>query len=213
VMNSPGHVRPGATEAQRKLLLRNAGSGLRRRSGQAALPRSGGSRGSGFGSEKVGRTLVAGEHRQRRRHRSARHHNGGTPSCCANEWWHGHASVLIRWWALRAIAAPLARVCASRLAAQHRCVRSKPGRVIWVRTICACTSGSARPRDIDSRGSPLAERPERSRGRRGVNQILTVTEGKGVTGRTPFRAENRKAGPEEQDPPLYRRLWALDFRL
>ena len=27
VMNSPGHVRPGATEAQRKLLLRNAGGG------------------------------------------------------------------------------------------------------------------------------------------------------------------------------------------
>jgi hypothetical protein len=53
VMNSPGHFRPGATEAQRKLLFQNDGRGRFRDVGRLAGP--------GFASEKVGRALAAGD--------------------------------------------------------------------------------------------------------------------------------------------------------
>ena len=53
VMNSPEHFRPGASEAQRKLLLRNDGSGRFAEVGRTSGP--------GFASENVGRALAAGD--------------------------------------------------------------------------------------------------------------------------------------------------------
>jgi hypothetical protein len=53
VMNSPGHFRPGATEAQRKLLLRNDGKGRFTEVGRQA--------GAGFATEGIGRGLAAGD--------------------------------------------------------------------------------------------------------------------------------------------------------
>jgi hypothetical protein len=53
VVNIPTLVRPGAKEAQRKLLFANDGRGRMREIGRQAGP--------GFADEKVGRTLVAGD--------------------------------------------------------------------------------------------------------------------------------------------------------
>ena len=53
VMNSPGHFRPGATEAQRKLLFRNDGSGRFTEVGRQSGP--------GFASERIGRALATGD--------------------------------------------------------------------------------------------------------------------------------------------------------
>lgn len=52
VMNSASHFRPGATEAQRKLLLRNDGG---------RFTEVGRLSGAGFATERVGRTLAAGD--------------------------------------------------------------------------------------------------------------------------------------------------------
>src|SRR6185503_19939884 len=52
VMNSPGHVRPGAKEAQRRLLLRNEGGRFRDVSSAS---------GGGFAAERVGRALAAAD--------------------------------------------------------------------------------------------------------------------------------------------------------
>ena len=52
VMNSPGHVRPGAKEAQRRVLLRNDGGRFRDVASSA---------GAAFAAERVGRALAAGD--------------------------------------------------------------------------------------------------------------------------------------------------------
>jgi hypothetical protein len=53
VMNSPGHFRPGATEAQRNLLFRNDGKGRFTEVGRSAGP--------GFALERISRALAAGD--------------------------------------------------------------------------------------------------------------------------------------------------------
>ncbi len=53
VLNNSGHFRPGSKEAQRKLLFRNDGGGRFREIGKTAGP--------GFAMEAVGRTLVSGD--------------------------------------------------------------------------------------------------------------------------------------------------------
>ncbi len=87
VMNSPGHVRPGATEAQRKLLLRNGGGGR--------LTEVGRQSGAGFASEKVGRTLVAGDIDNDGDLDLLVTNNGGNAELLRNEGGTGNNAVLI----------------------------------------------------------------------------------------------------------------------
>ena len=177
VMNSPGHVRPGATEAQRKLLLRNGG---------ARLTDVGRQSGAGFAAEKVGRTLAAGDIDNDGNLDLLVTNNGGAAELLRNEGGTGNGSVLLR----------LVGTAGNRSAVGAR-VRLTAGGVTQVREVKA---GSSYLGQNDLRvhiGLGKSARIDRLEVRwpngqnevvegAAVNQIVTVTEGKGITARTPF---------------------------
>ena len=178
VMNSPGHVRPGATEAQRKLLLRNGGGGR--------LTDVGRQSGSGFASERVGRTLVAGDIDNDGDLDLLVTNNGANAELLRNEGGTANNSVLIQ----------LTGSTSNRSAVGAR-VRLTAGGTTQVREVKA---GSSYLGQNDLRvhvGLGKAARIDRLDVRwpngqneivegAAANQILTVTEGKGITARTPF---------------------------
>jgi hypothetical protein len=178
VMNSPGHVRPGATEAQRKLLLRNGGGGR--------LTDIGRQSGAGFASEKVGRTLVAGDIDNDGDLDLLITNNGSNAELLRNEGGTANNSLLIR----------LVGTTSNRSAVGAR-VRLTAGAVTYVREVKA---GSSYLGQNDLRvhvGLGKATRVDRLDVRwpngqnevidgAAINQILTITEGQGITARLPF---------------------------
>ena len=178
VMNSPGHVRPGATEAQRKLLLRNGGGGRMTDVGKQS--------GSGFASEKVGRTLVAGDIDNDGDLDLLVTNNGGNAELLRNDGRHREQLG--------------ARPAGRQPEQSQRDRRSSP---IDSRRHNASARGQGR---LELPGSERPARAHRTgkatridqlevrwpNGQKevvegaAVNQILTVTEGKGVTARRPF---------------------------
>jgi enediyne biosynthesis protein E4 len=178
VMNSPGHVRPGATEAQRKLLLRNNGGGR--------LTEIGRQSGAGFASEKVGRTLIAGDIDNDGDLDLLVTNNGGDAELLRNEGGTGNNAVLIN----------LVGTKSNRSAVGAR-LRLTAGGTTQVREVKA---GSSYLGQNDLRvhaGLGRATRIDRLEVRwpngqnevvegASTNQILTVTEGKGITARMPL---------------------------
>jgi hypothetical protein len=178
VMNSPGHVRPGAKEAQRRVLLRNDAG--RYRDVSAAS-------GSGFAAERVGRALAAADI----------DHDGDLDLLAVNN--NGPAD-LLRNGGASETSAVLVRLVGTRSnrGAIGARVRATVGTTTQVREVKAGSSylaqhdlrvhvGLGRATRIDrleirwpSAGAPevLTNVP--------AGQIVTVTEGKGITGRTPF---------------------------
>jgi hypothetical protein len=178
VMNSPGHVRPGATEAQRKLLLRNGGGGR--------LTDVGRQSGTGFSSEKVGRTLVAGDIDNDGDLDLLVTNNGGNAELLRNEGGTGNNAVLIQ----------LVGTKSNRSAVGAR-VRLTAGGTTQVREVKAGSSylgqndlrvhaGLGKAAKIDRLDVRWPNGQNEVIEGAAVNQILTVTEGKGITARTPF---------------------------
>jgi len=178
VMNSPGHVRPGATEAQRKLLLRNGGGGRLTDVGRQSGP--------GFASEKVGRTLVAGDIDNDGDLDLLVTNNGGNAELLRNEGGTGNNAMLIQ------------------------LVGTKSNRSAIGARVRLTASGTTQVREVKAGSSYLGQNDLRVHAGLGkatkidrldvrwpngqneviegaaVNQILTVTEGKGITARMPF---------------------------
>jgi enediyne biosynthesis protein E4 len=178
VMNSPGHVRAGAKEAQRKLLLRNGGGGR--------LTDVGRQSGSGFAAERVGRTLVAGDIDNDGDLDLLVTNNGGAVDLLRNDGGTGNAAVLIR----------LAGTRSNRSAIGAR-VRLTAGGATQVREVKAGSSylgqndlrvhfGLGQAARIDRLAIRWPNGQEEIIDGAAVNQILTVTEGKGITARTPL---------------------------
>jgi enediyne biosynthesis protein E4 len=178
VMNSPGHVRPGATEAQRKLLLRNSGGGRLSDVGRQSGP--------GFASEKVGRTLVAGDIDNDGDLDLLVTNNGGNAELLRNEGGTGNNAVLIQ----------LVGTKSNRSAVGAR-VRLTAGGTTQVREVKAGSSylgqndlrvhaGLGKSAKIDRLDVRWPNGQNEVIDGAVVNQILTVTEGKGITARTPF---------------------------
>ena len=178
VMNSPGHVRPGATEAQRKLLLRNGGGGRLTDVGRQSGP--------GFASEKVGRTLVAGDIDNDGDLDLLVTNNGGNAELLRNEGGTGNNAVLIQ----------LVGTKSNRSAVGAR-IRLTAGGTTQVREVKAGSSylgqndlrvhaGLGKSAKIDRLDVRWPNGQNEVIEGAAVNQILTVTEGKGITGRTPF---------------------------
>jgi len=178
VMNSPGHVRPGATEAQRKLLLRNGGGGRLTDVGRQSGP--------GFASEKVGRTLVAGDIDNDGDLDLLVTNNGGNAELLRNEGGTGNNAVLIQ----------LVGTKSNRSAVGAR-VRLTTGGMTQVREVKAGSSylgqndlrvhvGLGKSAKIDRLEVRWPNGQNEVIEGAAVNQILTVTEGKGITARTPF---------------------------
>ena len=177
VMNSPGHVRPGATEAQRKLLLRNTGGRFTDVGRQA---------GPGFSADKVGRALAAADIDNDGDLDLLVVNNGGPADLLRNDGGSGNNAIVIR----------LIGTTSNRDGIGAR-VKVAAGGVTQMREVKA---GSSYLSQNDLRvhvGVGKATQIERievrwSNGQSEtisatmVNQIVTVTEGKGITARRPF---------------------------
>lgn len=177
VMNSPGHVRPGATENQRRLLLKNDGGRFRDISRQA---------GPGFAPEKVGRALAAGDIDNDGDLDLLIVNNGGDADLLRNDNPRRGAAVLIRAVGMKS----------NRSAIGTR-IRVTAGGRTQVREIRA---GSSYLSQHDLRvhvGLGTATTVERLDVRwpsgdsqtfnnLPANQIITITEGVGVSAQTPF---------------------------
>ena len=177
VMNDSGHFRPGSKEAQRKLLFRNDGNGRFTEVGRASGP--------GFAVEAVGRTLAVGDIDNDGDLDLLVTNNGGTVELLRNDGGSGNHALLLR----------LIGTRGNRGAVGAR-VRLTAGGLTQVREVKA---GSSYLGQSDLRvhfGLGLATRVDRLEIRwpageteivqnGGADQMLTVTEGRGITARTP----------------------------
>jgi hypothetical protein len=178
VMNDSGHFRPGSKEAQRKLLLRNEGNGRFTEVGRAS--------GSGFAVEGVGRTLAVGDIDNDGDLDILVTNNGGTVELLRNDAGFGSNALLLR----------LVGTRSNRSAVGAR-IRLTSGSMTQTREVKA---GSSYLGQSDLRvhfGLGPAMRVDRLEIRwpagevevvqgGAVNQILTITEGRGITARTPL---------------------------
>ena len=178
VMNSPGHVRPGAKEAQRRVLLRNDAGRFR---DVAAAS------GAGFAAERVGRALAAADIDNDGDLDLLAVNNNGPADLLRNGGAPGSTAVVVR----------LVGTASNRSAVGAR-LRATVGTAMQVREVKAGSSylaqhdlrvlfglGAAKQIDrleIRWPNSPMLEVLT------GIpaGQIVTVTEGKGITARTPF---------------------------
>jgi hypothetical protein len=178
VMNSPEQFRPGATEAQRKLLFRNQdGRRFVEVSRQA---------GPAFATERLGRTLAAGDVDNDGDLDLLVTSTGGPVELLRNGAGRGRAAVLLR----------LVGTTSNRSAIGAR-VRVTAGGATQVREVKAGSSylGQHDLRVHVGLGSATAIERVEIRWPSGatenltglaVNQIVTIVEGKGVTARSPF---------------------------
>ena len=176
VMNSPGHFRPGATEAQRNLLFRNEGKGRFTDISRQA--------GGGFALVKISRALAAADIDNDGDLDLLIVNNGDSVDLLRNEGGSAANALLVR----------LVGTTGNRSAVGAR-LRLTGGGTTQVREVKA---GSSYLAQHDSRvhfGLATATRAERLEIRWPggaiqvienvpANQIVTITEGKGVTART-----------------------------
>jgi hypothetical protein len=178
VMNSPGHVRPGAKEAQRRVLLRNDGGRFRDVAATA---------GAGFAAERVGRALAAVDVDNDGDLDLLAVNNNGPADLLRNAGVAGTTALVVR----------LVGTASNRSAVGAR-VRATVGATTQVREVKAGSSylaqhdlrvhiGLGRAAQIDRLEIrwPSTSAPEILT-RVAAGQIVTITEGKGITARTPF---------------------------
>jgi hypothetical protein len=178
VMNSPGHVRPGAKEAQRRVLLRNDGGRFR-----DVAPTSGG----GFAAERVGRALAGADIDNDGDIDLLAVNNNGPADLLRNGGTRGGGAVLVR----------LVGTASNRSGVGAR-IRATIGASTHLREVKAGSSylaqndlrlhiglGAAKQIDRLEIRWPNGSAPEVLTGV-GAGQIVTVTEGKGITSRAPF---------------------------
>lgn len=179
VMNSPGHVRPGAKEAQRRVLMRNDGGRFRDVTSSA---------GAAFGLERVGRALAAADTDNDGDLDLLAVNNNGPADLLRNGGAPGTNAVLVR----------LVGTTSNRSAIGAR-LRATAGTTTQLREIKAGSSylaqndlrvhfGLAAAKQIDRLEIrwPNGKMPEVVTGV-AAGQVVTITEGKGITARTPFK--------------------------
>jgi enediyne biosynthesis protein E4 len=183
VMNSPGHVRPGAKEAQRRVLLRNDSGRFR----DVAA-----SSGAGFAAERVGRALAGADIDNDGDIDLLAVNNNGPADLLRNGGTPGAGAVIVR----------LVGTASNRSAVGAR-LRATVGAATQVREVKAGSSylaqndlrvhfglGGAKQIDRLEIRWPNGAAPEVLTAV-AAGQIITVTEGKGITARTPFSRGGR----------------------
>jgi hypothetical protein len=175
VMNDSGHFRPGAKEAQRKLLFRNDGGGRFKEVGRQSGP--------GFAVEGVGRALAAGDIDNDGDLDLLVTNNGGTVDLLRNESGHDNNSLLVRLQGSRS----------NRSAIGAR-IRLTAGGTTQVREVKAGSSylgqsdlrvhfGLGRANRIDRLEIRWPGGATEAVQNVPINQMVTVVEGKGITER------------------------------
>jgi hypothetical protein len=189
VVNIPTLVRPGATLEQRKLLFVNDGRGRLREIGRQAGP--------GFAVERVGRTLVAGDIDNDGDLDFLVTNNGGATELLRNELAAPGATAQGASVSFRLIGT------ASNRSAVGARIRASGGGRVFLREVKAGSSylGQNDLRQHIGLGSIARLDTVEIRWPNGVvetmsdvaaGQLVTVTEGKGVTARSPVRAGSRQ---------------------
>jgi len=176
VMNDSGHFRPGSKEAQRKLLFRNDGGGRFKEVGRTS--------GTGFSVEAVGRTLAVADIDNDGALDLLVTNNGGSAELLRNDGGSGNNAVLLK----------LVGTKSNRGAIGAR-VRLTAGAATQMREIKAGSSylgesdlrvhfGIGRATDISRIEIRWPSGATETLQNVAANQIVTVTEGRGVTART-----------------------------
>jgi hypothetical protein len=179
VMNSPEHFRPGAREAQRNLLLRNEGRGRFSEVGRSS--------GTGFALEKISRALATGDIDNDGDLDLLVVNNGGSADLLNNEGGNAGNAVLIQ----------LAGTRGNRHGIGAR-LRATAGGASQIREVKAGSSylsqhdlrvhfGLGKAARIDRLDIRWPDGSMQSVEGIAANQIVTVTQGKGVTKRVPVR--------------------------
>jgi enediyne biosynthesis protein E4 len=178
VMNDSGHFRPGSKEAQRKLLFRNDGGGRFREVGRTSGP--------GFAVEAVGRTLVAGDIDNDGALDLLVTNNGGLAELLRNGGGSDNNAVLLK----------LVGTRSNRGAIGAR-VRLTAGGATQIREIKAGSGylgesdlrvhfGIGRAASITRIDVRWPSGETENLQNIAANQILTITEGRGITARAPM---------------------------
>ena len=178
VLDNSGHYRPGSKTEQRKLLFRNDGGGRFKEVGRLAGP--------GFAIEKIGRSLTAADIDNDGDLDLLFTNNGDTVDLLRNMAGRENNALLVR----------LAGTRSNRSAVGARLVLSA-GRVTEVREVKAGSSylgqndlrqhfGLGQAAHVDRLEIRWPSGQVETLTNLAPNQMLTITEGKGVTSRSPF---------------------------
>ena len=179
VMNSPGHVRPGAKEAQRRVLLRNDGGRFRDVSGAA---------GPAFGVERVGRALAAADIDNDGDLDLLAVNNNGPADLLRNAGSRGTNAVLVRLIGTTSNRSAIGARLRATIGAATQRRDVKAGSSYLAQNDLRVHFGLAAATQIDRLEIqwPNGKMPEVMTGV-AAGQIVTITEGKGITARTPFK--------------------------
>jgi hypothetical protein len=181
VMNSPEHIRPGATEAQRKLLLRNDGG---------RFTDIGRNAGPGFATVAVGRALAAGDIDNDGDVDLLAVNNGGTVDLLRSRAPREAGSVLVRLIGTRSNRAAIGARLRLTAAGRTQVREVKAGSSYLAQNDLRVHFGLGAATTIDRLEIRWPNGAAETLTGIPVNQIVTVVEGKGVTDRTGFRRSN-----------------------
>ena len=177
VMNNSGHFRPGSKEAQRKLLFRNDGGGRFKEIGRTS--------GSGFAVEAVGRTIVTGDIDNDGALDLLVTNNGGPAELLRNGGTGNNAVLLTLVGTKSNRSAVGARVTiTSGSATQLREI--KAGSSYLGQSELRIHAGLGRATRVDRLDIRWPSGATETIQGVAANERVTITEGKGVTARTPF---------------------------
>jgi hypothetical protein len=178
VLNNSGHFRPGAKEAQRKLLFRNDGVGR--------FTEVGGLSGPGFALEKVGRALAAADFDNDGDLDLLVTNNGATVDLLRNDGGNDNNALLVRTVGTRSNRSGIGARLRLTAGGTTQVREVKAGSSYLGQSDLRVHFGLGRLMQIDrlevrwpAGGTDVVRNVT-------VNQILTIVEGKGVTGRTPL---------------------------
>lgn len=177
VMNSPQHVRPGAKEAQRNLLFRND---------RGRFTEIGTQAGPGFALERVSRTLAAADVDNDGALDLLVVNNGGPADLLRNASASGNNAVLLRLVGTRSNRSAVGARVRATIGSATQLREVKAGSTYLGQNDLRVHLGLGRATAIDRLEIRWPGTTTETIQNVGANQMVTITEGKGITARAPL---------------------------